>query len=54
MPNKRALESRKRMTTRTTFNFKFSRPFSKIETLESFTVLFYNTKVSRLISVEEG
>ena len=40
--------------TRTTFNFKFSRLFSKIDTPESFIVPFFTTKVSRLISVEGG
>ena len=37
---------------RTTFNFKFSRLFSKIDTPESFRVLFFTTKVNTLISVE--
>ena len=42
-----------RMTTRrTTFNFKFSLLFSKIDTPQSFIVLFFTTKVSMLISVE--
>ena len=48
-PNKRALESRKR----TTFNFKFCHPFSKTETLESFTVLFLPPKLARLFPLKE-
>ena len=35
-------------------NFKFSRLFSRIDTTESFIVLFSTTKVSTLICVEEG
>ena len=42
------------MTTSTTFNFKFSYLFSKIDTPESFIVLFFATKGSWLISVEGG
>ena len=39
--------------TFTAFNFKFSLLFSKIDTPESFIVLyFFTTKVSMLISVE--
>ena len=46
--------SRTRTVTRTTFNFTFSRLFSKIDTPESFNALFFTTKVSRLFSVEGG
>ena len=42
------------MTTRTTFQFKFSRLFSKNRHLESFIVLFSTTTVRTLISVEGG
>ena len=46
--------SRPRTVTRTTFNFKFSRLFSKIDSPESFNVLFLTTKVNRLFSFEGG
>ena len=39
---------------RTTFDFKFCHLFSKIDTPESFTVLFFTTKVSTLISIKGG
>ena len=47
-------QSRPRTVTRTTFNFKFSPLFSKIDTPESFNALFFTTKVSRLFSFEGG
>ena len=40
------------MTTRTTFQFKFSRLFFKNRHSKSFIVLFFTTKVRKLISVE--
>ena len=42
------------MTTRMTFQFKFFAYSLKIDTLESFIVLFFTTKVRKLISVEGG
>ena len=48
------LDLRKRMTTRTTFQFKFSRLFSKNRYPGKLHRTFFNTKARKLISVEEG
>ena len=46
---KRALDSR----ARTTFNFKFSRLFSRIDTPENFIVLFSPPKLAHLFVLKE-
>ena len=51
---KRALNSMTRTTTSMTFSFKFSRLFSKIDTPESFTALFFSPqKLARLFPLKE-
>ena len=46
-------DSRTRTATWTTFNFKFSRLFSKIDTSEYFIELFSPTKLARLFPLKE-
>ena len=47
-------DSRTRTATWPTFNFKFSRLFSKVDTTENFIALFFTNKASTLISFEGG
>ena len=46
-------DSRTRTTARTTFNFKFSRLFSKVDTTENYMELFSPTKLARLFPLKE-
>ena len=46
-------DSRTRTTTRTTFNFKFSHLFSKVDTTENFIELFSPTKLVGLFTLKE-
>ena len=47
-------DSRTRTATWPTFNFKFSRLFSKVDTTENFIELFSSTKPARLFLLNHG